>query len=187
MKREMLINVLQPEESRIAVVENNRLEELYVERKSVENYSGNIYRGKIVNLEPSIQAAFVDFGVGRNGFLHISDIEPQYFRQGGYDPEEIMRESDEMAEAAAQRNRESGRGSTRVFKGGRPRNKPPIQEIFKRGDEVLVQVIKEGIGNKGPTLSTYISIPGRYLVLMPSAVTRWRQAARSKTKTIASV
>src|SRR5690606_10681871 len=120
------------------------------------------------NLEPSIQAAFVDFGVGRNGLLHISDVEPQYFRQGGYDPEEVMRESDEAAEAAAQRARDSGRGSKRVFKGGRPRIKPPIHDIFRRGDEVLVQVIKEGIGTKGPTLSTYISIPGRYLVLMPA-------------------
>ena len=72
-------------------------------------------------MEPSIQAAFVDFGVGRNGFLHISDVEPQYFRQGGYDPEEIMRESDEMAVAAAKRARESGRGSRHAFKGGRPR------------------------------------------------------------------
>ncbi|MDA8746246.1 Rne/Rng family ribonuclease [Rubripirellula amarantea] len=168
MKKEMLINVLQPEECRIAVLENGRLEELYVERKSVEAFAGNIYRGKIVNLEPSIQAAFVDFGVGRNGFLHISDVEPQYFRQGGYDPEEIMRESDEMAEVAAKKARDSGRGNKHAYKGGRPRNKPPIQEIFKRGDEVLVQVIKEGIGTKGPTLSTYISIPGRYLVLMPS-------------------
>ncbi|QDT58010.1 Ribonuclease E [Stieleria bergensis] len=168
MKREMLMNVLQPEESRIAILDGGKLEELYVERKSVEAFAGNIYRGKIVNLEPSIQAAFVDFGVGRNGFLHISDVEPQYFRQGGYDPEEIKRESDEMAEAAAKRARESGRGSKRAFKGGRPRIKPPIQEIFKRGDEVLVQVIKEGIGTKGPTLSTYISIPGRYLVLMPA-------------------
>jgi ribonuclease E len=168
MKKEMLINVQQPEECRIAVLENDRLDELYVERKSIEAFAGNIYRGKIVNLEPSIQAAFVDFGVGRNGFLHISDVDPQYFRQGGYDPKEIMRQSDELAEAAAKRNRESGRGNKRVYKGGRPRVKPPIQEIFRRGDEVLVQVIKEGIGTKGPTLSTYISIPGRYLVLMPS-------------------
>ena len=168
MKKEMLINVAQPEESRIAVMEDGRLEELYIERKSVEAFAGNIYRGKIVNLEPSIQAAFVDFGVGRNGFLHISDVEPQYFRQGGYDPAEIMRESDELAAKAAERARETGRGQKHAFKGGRPRNKPPIQEIFKRGDEVLVQVIKEGIGTKGPTLSTYISIPGRYLVLMPS-------------------
>ncbi len=168
MKKDMLINVQQPEECRIAVLENDRLDELYMERKSIEAFAGNIYRGKIVNLEPSIQAAFVDFGVGRNGFLHISDVDPQYFRQGGYDPKEIMRESDEMADAAAKRARETGRGSKHAYKGGRPRVKPPIQEIFRRGDEVLVQVIKEGIGTKGPTLSTYISIPGRYLVLMPS-------------------
>ena len=86
MKQEMLINVSQPEECRIAIVEDGVLEELYVERTGQDNYVGNIYKGVVVNLEPSIQAAFVDFGVGRNGFLHISDIEPQYFRQGGYDP-----------------------------------------------------------------------------------------------------
>jgi ribonuclease E len=80
MKKEMLINVLQPEECRIAIVENGTLEELYVERTSHESYVGNIYKGRIVNIEPSIQAAFVDFGVGRNGFLHVSDVEPAYYR-----------------------------------------------------------------------------------------------------------
>src|SRR5438045_8228280 len=90
MKSEMLINVSQPEECRIAIIEDGVLEELYLERTSHQNYVGNIYKGRIVNLEPSIQAAFVDFGVGRNGFLHISDVEPQYFRQGGYDPRKGM-------------------------------------------------------------------------------------------------
>src|SRR5581483_4246719 len=80
MKKEMLINVLQPEECRIAIVENGVLEELYVERTSHESYVGNIYKGRIVNIEPSIHAAFVDFGVGRNGFLHVSDVEPAYYR-----------------------------------------------------------------------------------------------------------
>jgi ribonuclease E len=80
MKKEMLINVLQPEECRIAIVEDGILEELYVERTSHESYVGNIYKGRIVNIEPSIQAAFVDFGVGRNGFLHVSDVEPAYYR-----------------------------------------------------------------------------------------------------------
>ena len=164
MKKEMLINAVQSEECRIAIVENNRLEELYVERASQDNYVGNVYKGKVVNLEPSIQAVFVDFGVGRNGFLHISDVEPSYFRQGGYDPDEMMRK--EKADRAAQQR--NGRGRPPSHGGFRPRVKPPIQEIFQRGDEVLVQVIKEGIGNKGPTLSTYISIPGRYLVLMPA-------------------
>ena len=81
MKKEMLINVLQPEECRIAIVEDGILEELYVERTSHESYTGNIYKGKIVNLEPAIQAAFVDFSVGRNGFLHVSDVEPQYYHR----------------------------------------------------------------------------------------------------------
>src|SRR6187399_3541913 len=80
MKKEMLINVLQSEECRIAIVEDGVLEELYVERASQESYVGNIYKGRIVNIEPSIQAAFVDFGVGRNGFLHVSDVEPAYYR-----------------------------------------------------------------------------------------------------------
>ena len=81
MKKEMLINVLQPEECRIAIIEDGVLEELYVERTSHESYTGNIYKGRIVNLEPAIQAAFVDFSVGRNGFLHVSDVEPQYFER----------------------------------------------------------------------------------------------------------
>src|SRR5688572_14134615 len=80
MKKEMLINVLQPEECRIAILEDGTLEELYVERASHESYVGNIYKGRVVNIEPSIQAAFVDFGVGRNGFLHVSDVEPAYYR-----------------------------------------------------------------------------------------------------------
>jgi ribonuclease E len=222
MKSEMLINVSQPEECRIAIIEDGQLEELYIERASQEAYVGNIYKGRIVNLEPSIQAAFVDFGVGRNGFLHISDVEPQYFRQGGFDPVESMgagrladidvgdddlgpEEGDRGEGGRGEGGRgeggrgeggrgeggrgEGGRGERgrgrddrrgdgrggqqrghhrRPPRGGRPRVKPPIQEIFRRGDEVLVQVIKEGIGTKGPTLSTYISIPGRYLVLMPA-------------------
>lgn len=172
MKKEMLINVSQPEECRIAIVEDGILEELYVERASRENWVGDIYKGKIVNLEPSIQAAFVDFGVGRNGFLHISDVEPQYFRQGGYDPAEAMnggRHSEfDLGDDEGEDSQRRGPRRPPQRTGARPRIKPPIQEIFRRGDEILVQVIKEGIGSKGPTLSTYISIPGRYLVLMPA-------------------
>jgi len=155
----MLINARQAEEYRVAVVENDELEELYVERTTNDNYVGNIYKGKIVNIEQSLQAAFVDFGVGQNGFLHISDVEPHYFKQA---PNFTPHEEDRRG---ARRN---GRDDDERCDYGRPKHKPPIQDIFQRGDEVLVQVIKEGIGTKGPTLSTYISIPGRYLVLMPS-------------------
>jgi ribonuclease E len=178
MKQEMLINVAQPEECRIAIVEDGMLEELYVERAGQDNYVGNIYKGVVVNLEPSIQAAFVDFGVGRNGFLHISDIEPQYFRQGDYDPNRLngpaggQRPPRRGSESAVGDEFDEGNDDSpapqRSRVGSRPRFKPPIQEIIRRGDEVLVQVIKEGLGTKGPTLSTYISIPGRYLVLMPA-------------------
>ena len=83
MKTEMLINVLQPEECRIAIVENGMLEELYTEQSSQDNYVGDIYKGRIVNLEPSIQAAFVDFGVGRNGFLHIAMSSRSIFVRAG--------------------------------------------------------------------------------------------------------
>ena len=175
MKKEMLINVLQSEESRIAILEDGVLEELYVERSSIENCVGNIYKGRVVNIEPSIQAVFVDFGVGRNGFLHVSDVEYQYYKHllpnGGT--------SDDEEDPRYQRGR-------RRFNERSVRNKPPIQEIFRRGGEVLVQVIKEGIGTKGPTLSTYISIPGRYLVLMPGLQPRRRLAARSSTKICAA-
>ena len=173
MKQEMLINVSQPEECRIAIMEDGVLEELYVERTSQDNLVGNIYKGRIVNIEPSIQAAFVDFGVGRNGFLHISDVEPQYYRQGGLDPDkafDLVDSAGKTADAAPATGDDAQRAQRVQRKprlGDRPRVKPPIQDILRRGDEVLVQVIKEGFGTKGPTLSTYISIPGRYLVLMP--------------------
>ena len=169
MKKEMLVNAHQAEESRIAIVEDGVLEELYTERSSLENYVGNIYKGKVVNLEPSIQAAFVDFGVGRNGFLHVSDVEYQYYKHlvGPNGREDL----DDDEEEDRGPRRPGGRGAPprggRKFNERSVRNKPPIQDIFKRGSEVLVQVIKEGLGTKGPTLSTYISIPGRYLVLMP--------------------
>jgi ribonuclease E len=116
MKKEMLINVLQPEECRIAIIEDGILEELYVERTSHESYTGNIYKGKIVNLEPAIQAAFVDFSVGRNGFLHVSDVEPQYYNRHPQDdlesgPREGRRERDDRRRARPEeRERDPGAG-----------------------------------------------------------------------------
>ena len=140
--RTMLINVAESDECRIAVLHQNRLEELFMERSSSESHVGNIYKGRVVNVEPSIQAAFIDFGLPKNGFLHISDLQPQYFPDHNGRLEEV------------------GRKTPR-------RDRPPIQRCLRRGQEVIVQIIKEGIGTKGPTLTTYISIPGRYLVMMP--------------------
>ena len=144
MSKEMLINVSAGEECRIALLEDGKLEELYMERTSNTSHVGNIYKGKVTNVEPSIQAAFVDFGIGRNGFLHISDLMPTYFgKKGEHAPAEKV-------------GQKLGR-----------RDRPPIQQCLRKGDEIVVQIIKEGIGTKGPTLSTYLSIPGRVLVMMP--------------------
>src|SRR5260221_8714137 len=106
MKKEMLINVMQPEECRIAIIEDGILQELYVERTSQESYVNNIYKGKIVNIEPSIQAAFVDFGIGRNGFLHVSDVASAYFKGPGGD------RRDDRGERRDDRGGRGGRGDS---------------------------------------------------------------------------
>ena len=141
-EKEMIINVSPLEECRIAIMEGGKLQEIYLERASAENQVGNIYKGIVTNVEPSIQAAFVDFGQGKNGFLHVSDLHPQYFANGEGNTENV------------------GRKMPR-------RNRPPIQRCLRRGQQLLVQITKEGIGTKGPTLTTYLSIPGRFLVMMP--------------------
>lgn len=141
-KREMLINVSVGDECRIAVLHEGRLEELFIERASSESHIGNIYKGRITNIEPNIQAVFVDFGLPQNGFLHISDVQPQYFPDHKGNGEDVGRKI--------------------------PRHqRPAIQKCFRRGQEVIVQVTKEGLGTKGPTLTTYLAIPGRFLVMMP--------------------
>ncbi|MCX5691165.1 MAG: ribonuclease E/G, partial [Planctomycetota bacterium] len=140
---QMLINYVPGEECRVAIVEDGRLEELYVEKFASASRVGNIYVGKVANVEPAIQAAFVDFGVGENGFLHITDLHPRYFPGEGDDTTERV-----------------GLKTPR-------RERPLIQQALRRGDEVIVQVLKEGVGTKGPTLTSYLSIPGRFLVMMP--------------------
>src|SRR5881394_3073015 len=126
MKKEMLINVLQPEECRIAILEDGVLEELYVERTSHESYVGNIYKGRIVNIEPSIQAAFVDFGVGRNGFLHVSDVEPAYYRHL-----EARGDRDRDRDRGGRgRHRDNDRGGRRPQRRDRPMDEAPLPSEF---------------------------------------------------------
>lgn len=141
-RREMVINIVPYEECRIAILENGRLEEIYIERASNENHVFNIYKGVVTNVEPSIQAAFVNFGLGKNGFLHISDLHPRYFPKGEERTENVGRKTPRRA-------------------------RPPIQNCLRKGQEIIVQITKEGIGTKGPTLTSYLSIPGRFLVLLP--------------------
>ena len=138
----MLINVSEGEEIRIAVLENGLVEELYVERAGSTGHVGDIFKGVVTNIEPSIQAAFVDFGHTRNGFLHVSDVIPS-----AYHP---------------------------TYQGKRARGKefPRLEKVLKRGQEVVVQIIREEIGTKGPSVTTYLSLPGRFLVMMPGVPRR---------------
>ncbi len=141
---QMIINYVPGDECRVAIVEDGKLEELNSERFSAASRVGNIYVGRVMNVEPSIQAAFIDFGVEENGFLHYSDLHPRYF------PGEDVEETTERV----------GHKTPR-------RERPPIQQCLRRGQEITVQVLKEGVGTKGPTLTSYLSIPGRFLVMMP--------------------
>src|SRR5436305_1970143 len=136
MKKEMLINVLQPEECRIAILEDSVLEELYVERTSQESYVGNIYKGRIVNIEPSIQAAFVDFGIGRNGFLHVSDVDPAYYRHIEPRRERGDRDRDRGDRGRGGRgDRDRGRRGERRPDRERPCRIPDIEEKAELGPE----------------------------------------------------
>ncbi|MFQ5965479.1 MAG: ribonuclease E/G [Candidatus Scalinduaceae bacterium] len=141
MKKIMLVNAIEPEESRIAILEDKVLEELYIERFSREQIAGNIYKGRVVNIESSIEAAFVDIGLTKNGFLHASDVK---YPQSDGD--------------------QSGNDDSTVKT---KEIKPRIKSLLKPHQEIFVQITKEGIGDKGPSLTTYVSLPGRFLVLMP--------------------
>lgn len=145
--KEILITV-QEEEKRIAFIENNKLEEFYIERESGEQLLGNIYKGRIMNVTTAIQASFVDIGLEKNGFLHISDLVPEVA---------LYREIEEEEPKATPPSSET-----------LPKSQY-IQDIVKQGQEVLVQIMKAPIGTKGVRLTANISIPGRHIVLMPNA------------------
>ena len=140
----LLINAEEPEECRIALVENGKLESFHVTSVVRERTKNNIYKGRIVSIEPNLQAAFVEISGGRNGFLPFNEIHPEYYRD---DVDERSRE------LIAQHQWK----------------KLKIEKVVARGQEVLVQVVKEATGNKGANMTTYLSLPGRYLVLMPGS------------------
>jgi len=246
-RRVILVNARDTEEKRVAVVEEGRVVDLQMTVKKHVSYVNDIYRGRVVNIESAIGAAFVDFGEGRNGFLHASDVLPSYGDpewnlekllstplakasevdagadeededevdrvEPGHDHDlpgeesaaqaELSEDGDALAavdapgededdepvagldggrveepddedDAPDERERAPARGG-RQARGRRPRLvrhrarvRLPIDKLLKKGQMVAVQITKDAIGDKGPTLTTYISIPGRYLVLMPS-------------------
>ena len=147
MKREIIINV-EKLETRVAVMENGRLEEYMVEHPEEERLVGSVFKGRIQNLENDLQAAFVDIGLKKNAFLHYWDMTP--------DADALLDDDDEPRARSA--------------KGGRKSNRLSDAEIAKRfppGSEIIVQVTKGPISTKGPRVTANLSIPGRYLVMMP--------------------
>ena len=212
MSMRMLIDARHPEETRVAVVKGNRIEEFDFESAEHKQLKGNIYLAKVTRVEPSLQAAFVDYGGNRHGFLAFSEIHPDYYQIPKADREALLREeaehaaeeerlrsaeldayedepddhSDEdaggedfeAAEATATTT-EAGTGSSRSpvdesaadelrKKRQALRRRYKIQDVIQRRQVLLVQVVKEERGNKGAALTTYLSLAGRYCVLMPN-------------------
>jgi ribonuclease E len=133
----LLINAEEPEECRIALIEDGRVESFHVTTVVHEQTKSNIYKGRVTAIEPNLQVAFVDIGTDKNGFLPFSEIHPEYY----------------TSDKAAQKHWKELN----------------IQEVIKKGQEVLVQVVKEASGTKGASITTYLSLPGRFLVLMPGS------------------
>src|SRR4051794_19387744 len=211
MSMRMLIDARHPEETRVAVVKGNRIEEFDFESAEHKQLKGNIYLAKVTRVEPSLQAAFVDYGGNRHGFLAFSEIHPDYYQIPKADREALLREE---AEHAAEEERlrsaeydegeghgdddhaadeadeadageavatatEAGTGSSRSSvdesaadelrrKRQNLRRRYKIQDVIQRRQVLLVQAVKEERGNKGAALTTYLSLAGRYCVLMPN-------------------
>ncbi len=213
MSMRMLIDARHPEETRVAVAKGNRIEEFDFESAEHKQLKGNIYLAKVTRVEPSLQAAFVDYGGNRHGFLAFSEIHPDYYQIPKADREALLREeaehaaeeerlrsaeldaeeADEVSDAeeyeAAEVAESEGDESEQPAETGTGSNRSPvdesaadelrkkrqalrrrykIQDVIQRRQVLLVQVVKEERGNKGAALTTYLSLAGRYCVLMPN-------------------
>ena len=205
MSMRMLIDARHPEETRVAVVKGNRIEEFDFESAEHKQLKGNIYLAKVTRVEPSLQAAFIDYGGNRHGFLAFSEIHPDYYQIPKADREALLREEAEHAaeeerlraefeavesdipaeeegdavDAGEPTTTEAGTGSSRSAvdesaadelrkKRQALRRRYKIQDVIQRRQVLLVQVVKEERGNKGAALTTYLSLAGRYCVLMPN-------------------
>ncbi|GAN54170.1 ribonuclease E/G [Tanticharoenia sakaeratensis] len=203
MNKRMLIDTTHAEETRVVVMDGERLEDYDVETSTKKQLKGNIYLAKVIRVEPSLQAAFVEYGGNRHGFLAFSEIHPDYFQIPVADREKLLAlqeedqpedgedetpedASDEAADAGSEGESDEGarrrapetvggendtgdesaaaRRTARFLRGYK------IQEVIRRRQVLLVQVVKEERGNKGAALTTYISLAGRYCVLMPNAL-----------------
>jgi ribonuclease E len=168
----MLIDAAHAEETRVVVVDGTRIEELDLENQSRRQLRGNIYLAKVTRVEPSLQAAFVEYGGNRHGFLAFNEIHPDYYQIPIADREALMREAaeddDEDDHAPEGGDEEDEVDAELERRRRRLMRRYKIQEVIKRRQIMLVQVVKEERGNKGAALTTYLSLAGRYCVLMPN-------------------
>jgi ribonuclease G len=158
VKREILMNTT-ARETRVAILEDDVLVEIMVDRPDAARMVGDIYKGRVEAVLPGIQAAFVDIGTEKAAFLHVSDVAIEDEDDDDAAPVAVAVEADDDAAAG------NGNGGG----GKRSRNYPPIQDIVKKGQDLLVQVSKEPIGTKGPRVTAHVSLPGRFLVYMPGS------------------
>ena len=169
MSKLILINST-PEETRVALVENQALAEMHIERARDRGIAGNIYQGKVVRVLPGMQAAFVDIGLAKAGFLHVSDFYPGVGDLPLVDAELLDRDTESLADAPPEpipTDILAAPPSTEEAPALAP-YPDPIEDRLNRGDEILVQVAKEPLGSKGARITSHVSLPGRYLVYLPT-------------------
>jgi ribonuclease E len=178
MSKLMLIDATHPEETRVAVVADGQIEDFDFEARNKRQLRGNIYLAKVTRVEPSLQAAFVDYGGNRHGFLAFAEIHPDYYQIPKEDREALLAEADEEDgdddddETSSENGGDDASDEEEERKQNRRnalfQRKYKIQEVIRRRQVMLVQVVKEERGNKGAALTTYLSLAGRYCVLMPN-------------------
>ena len=186
MTKKLLIDAHQPEETRVVLLNGNKIEEFDYENTSFKQLKGNVYLARVTRVEPSLQAAFVEYGGNRQGFLAFSEIHPDYYRIPIEDREALVEETRQTEQAESQDDAEENPAADNpdnapeTLGGDDEDNDSPkpsaavmhrykIQEVISRKQILLVQVVKEERGNKGAALTTYLSLAGRYCVLMPNS------------------
>jgi ribonuclease E len=179
MSKKMLIDAAHAEETRVVVVDGSRVEEFDFESQTRKQLRGNIYLAKVTRVEPSLQAAFIEYGGNRHGFLAFNEIHPDYYQIPVADREALMRDDSHDDEDDHHHGRDGDDGDAvddeedaveeeLARRKRRLMRKYKIQEVIRRRQIMLVQVVKEERGNKGAALTTYLSLAGRYGVLMPN-------------------
>jgi ribonuclease E len=164
MSKTMLIDAAHPEETRVVVLAGNQIDDFDFESASKKQIRGNIYLAKVTRVEPSLQAGFVEYGGNRHGFLAFGEIHPDYYQIPAADREALLAE--EAEQAALDEEGDGDDEQVRARRAAQRRYK--IQEVIRRRQIMLVQAVKEERGNKGAALTTYLSLAGRYCVLMPN-------------------